>query len=43
MHVVGPVLVLTEGTTIASLVTATARLGGFATTVPAILSRRGCG
>ncbi len=37
MHVVAPVLVLTEGATVASLVAPTAGLGGPAPTVPAAL------
>ena len=37
MHVVGPVLVLTEGATVARLVAATAGLCRPATTIPAAL------
>ena len=37
MHVVGPVLVLAEGTTVACLVTTTARLSGSPATVPTVL------
>ena len=37
MHVVPPVLVLTEGSTVACLVATTAGLGSLTTTVPATL------
>ena len=43
VHVVAPVLVLAEGATVASLVTATARLCGSSTTVPAVLRWGGGG
>ena len=41
MHVVPPVLVLAEGTTVAGLVAPAARLCGLTTTVPATLGGEG--
>ena len=43
VHVVAPVLVLAEGATVTSLVTATACLCGSSTTVPAVLRWGGGG